>query len=126
MERDGGVVADENPTSLERGVPGQAEVFAVDLCGRRYRNPGVAPGILRRRGWAFNGKEQLARDAPNGQVALYRQFPVPDKSDARGFEGQRGELLHVAEVGALHVRIALGVASFDRDCLDQARDVRVC
>src|SRR6202795_3004110 len=79
VERDGHLVANENAAGLKRRVPGQAEVFTVDLRGRRYRNSRVSPGILRRRGWAFNGKDNLARDAPHGQVALYGQFPVPDK-----------------------------------------------
>src|SRR6266403_958261 len=95
VERNGHLVADENAAGLKRRVPGQAEVFTVDLRGRRYRNPRVSPGILCRRGGAFNGKEYLACDAPNGQVALYGQFSVPDKADARGLQGQRWELLHV-------------------------------
>src|ERR1700687_3780307 len=96
IERDGHLVANQNAAGLERRVPGQAEVFTVDLRGRRYRNSRVSPGILCRRGWAFNGKEHLARDAPNGQVALDGQFPVPDKADARGLEGTRARLLRVA------------------------------
>src|SRR5882762_8489180 len=119
VERDGHLVANENATGLKRRVPGQAEVFTVDLRGCRYCNSRVSPGILCRRGGAFNGKEDLAVDAPNGQVALYGQFSVPDKADARGLQGQRWELLHVEEVGALQVRIALGVACFNRGCLDQ-------
>src|SRR4029077_21233116 len=75
VERDGHLVANENAAGLERRVPGQAEVFTVNLRGRRYRNSRVAPGILCRRGWAFNGKEDLTGDTPNGQVALYGQFP---------------------------------------------------
>src|SRR5712692_283587 len=126
VERDGHLVANENATSLERGVPGQAEVFTVDLCGSRYRNSGIAPRILRWRGWTFNGKDHLASDSANGQVALDGQFSVPSKADARGLEEQRGEFLHVEEVGALQVRIALGVAGFDRGCFNQGLDIRVC
>ena len=65
VERDGHLVANENTAGLKRRVPGQAEVFTVDLRCRRYRNSGGAPGILCRRGWAFNGKEYLACDAPS-------------------------------------------------------------
>src|SRR6267142_5924384 len=72
VERNGHLVANQNATGLKRGVPSQAEVFTVDLRGRRYRNSRVAPGILRRWGWAFNGEYDFARDAPNDQVALYR------------------------------------------------------
>src|SRR3977135_526287 len=98
VERDGHLVANENATGLKRRVPGQAEVFTVDLRARRYRNSGVAPGVLCRWGWAFNGKEDLARDASNGQGALYGEFSVPDKADARRLKGQRGELFHIEEV----------------------------
>src|SRR5882762_8116454 len=66
VERNGHLVANENAAGLKCRVPGQAEVLTVDLSGRRYCNSRVAPGILRRRGWAFNGKEDLARDASNG------------------------------------------------------------
>src|SRR6266568_8340267 len=60
IERNGDFVTNENATGLERRVPGQAEVFAVDLGRSRGRDPGIAPGILRRRGWPFNRKRHLA------------------------------------------------------------------
>jgi hypothetical protein len=34
FERDGNVIADKKAAAFERCVPGQAEVFAADLCGR--------------------------------------------------------------------------------------------
>src|SRR5205814_5522152 len=118
VERDGHFVPDQNATGLKRRVPGQTEVFAVDLCGRGCRNPGTAPRIFRRRGWPVNVKNRLAGYAPNRQVSLDGQFTVPNKADARGLERKRGELLHMEEVGALQVRIALGVAGFDRGRFD--------
>jgi hypothetical protein len=34
VERDGDFIADQKTAALERCIPGQAEVFAADLCGR--------------------------------------------------------------------------------------------
>src|SRR5207237_6923810 len=93
---------------------------------RRYRDSGITPGILQRWRRPFGGKNHLARDAPNGQVALDSQLSVPNKADARGLERRRRELLHVQEVLALQVRVALSIASFDRGCFDQGLDTRVC
>jgi hypothetical protein len=53
-------VTNEDSAGLESGVPGQAEVFLVDLCNRRDRISGVAPGIFRRWSWPFNRKADLA------------------------------------------------------------------
>src|SRR5204863_8790873 len=91
-------------------------IFAIDLCCRRYRNSGIAPRSLGRRGWPFSGKDNLARDAANGQVALDGWLSIADKADGARLEGQRRKLLHVQEVGALQVRVALGVARLDRGC----------
>src|SRR5438128_3452495 len=122
IQGDGHLVANKNATGLKRRVPGQAVIFAVDLCCRRDRNSGIAPRILGRRGWPFSGKDNLARDAANGQVALDSQLSVPNKADARGLERQRRELLHVQEVLALQVRVALSIARLDRGSFDCGLD----
>src|SRR6202162_1235734 len=108
VERDGHLVADENATSFERRVPSQAQVFAIDLCSRRYCHAGIAPRIFRWQRWTFDGEYHLARDASNGEVTLYGDFSVADGADAGRLERERGKLLHVEEVGALQMRIALG------------------
>src|SRR6267154_3655970 len=108
VERDGHLVADENATGFERRVPGQAEVFAIDLCSRRYGHASVAPRIFRRWRWTFDGEYYLACDASNGQAALDGDFSVADRADACRLKRQRGKLLHVDEVGTLQMRIALG------------------
>src|SRR6266480_1908124 len=81
IERNGDLVTNENASSLKRRVPGQAEVFAVDLGRRRGRDPDIAPGILRRRCWPFNCKRHLAGNAPHGQVAVDFQFSFTDNFD---------------------------------------------
>src|SRR5579862_9036280 len=118
IESDGHFVADENAASLECSVPGQAEVFAVDLGRRRNRHTGVAPGILHRWCWAFNCKRCLASNAADGEVALDLEFAIADNLDIGGLERQGRKLLDVQEVCAFQVRVALGFAGFYRSCLD--------
>jgi hypothetical protein len=48
IQIDGNVVTHQNSAGLEGSVPRQTEVLAIDLGGRRDRNPSVPPGIL---GW---------------------------------------------------------------------------
>src|SRR5580693_6374595 len=119
IESDGDLVANENAASLEGSVPGQSEVLAINLRGRRDRNSGVAPWILRRWCGPFNVKADLVGYATNGQIAFDRQFSIPDDADALGFEVQGRKLLHIKEIGALQVRIALFVARMDRGRLDR-------
>src|SRR5438552_4131166 len=126
IERNGDLVTNENAASLKRRVPGQAEVFPVDLGRRRGRDPGIAPGILRWRGWPFKCKGHLAGNAPDGQVAVDLQFSFRDNFDVAGFERQAGKLLNVQEVGALEVRVALRFAGFNRGRFNQCLDARLC
>ena len=114
IESNGDLVSNENSASLEGSVPGQAEVLSVDLCDRRDRNSGVAPGILRRRSRPFNRKADLADNAVDGEVAFDGQLSVPDDADAPGFEVQGRKPLHVKEIGALKVSIALVIARWFR------------
>ncbi len=62
VEGDGHLVTDENTSSLERCVPGEAEVFAVDLCSRREPQAGIAPGILC--GWGRSTVKTTLRVTP--------------------------------------------------------------
>ena len=74
VQGDSHLVVDENAAGFKRRIPGQAEVLAVDLRGRRDRNSRIAPGILRRRSWPFN---------------------VSDQPNACGLERQRRKFLNV-------------------------------
>src|ERR1700722_8733749 len=56
IESDGDLVANENAASLEGSVPGQSEVLAINLRGRRDRNSGVAPWIPSQVVWALRQK----------------------------------------------------------------------
>src|SRR6266513_1573620 len=95
IQCDGHLVADENATGLECRVPGQAEVFAVDLGRRRDRDSDIAPWILLRRRWPFNRERDLAGNAPDCQVAFDLQFYSTGNFYVAGFERQLGKLLDV-------------------------------
>ena len=81
VERDGYFVADQNSSGFKRRIPCQAEVFTVDLRGRRNRHPGIAPGIFRRRSRSFNIENHLTGDAMNGQIALDGRLSIRGKLD---------------------------------------------
>src|SRR5246127_1997234 len=110
IEGDGDLVPNQNAAGLEGGIPGQAEVLPVDLCARRDRNPSVAPGIFRGWSWPFNRKADLVGNATDGQITFHRQFSLAHDVDARRLEVQGRELLHMKEIGALEVSIALVIA----------------
>src|SRR5262245_46263905 len=66
IQSDSYLVANKNAAGFECSVPGQAEVFSVDLGRGRDRYPGIAPGILHWRCWPFNCKRYLAGEAAHG------------------------------------------------------------
>ena len=45
VESDRDLLTNENATRLKNCVPGQAEVFAIDLCARRDHTAGITPRI---------------------------------------------------------------------------------
>jgi hypothetical protein len=45
IQCDRDLFAHHNAAGLKRGVPGQAEILAIDFGGRRYCNASVAPRI---------------------------------------------------------------------------------
>ena len=67
-------------------------------------------GSLAGRAQAFDGKGDGLGDAVDGQVAGDGIVAAAFGLHLGGFEGHRGELFHVEEVGALQVAVALGVA----------------
>jgi len=125
IERNGHVLTNQNAARFERSVPGQAEILSVDLGGSGNRNSRVAPGILGGWRWPFHHKANLVGYAMDGQIAFDRQLSIPDDSDALGFEVQGRKLLHIKEIGALQVRIALFIAGMNGSRLDRGLHTRV-
>jgi MarR family transcriptional regulator, 2-MHQ and catechol-resistance regulon repressor len=125
IESDGHIVTDQNAAGLEGSVPSQAEILSVDLGGRGDGNSCVAPGILRGRRWPFNRKADFLGFAMDGQIAFDRQLSISDNADALGFEVQGRKPLHIKEIGALQVSIALFIAGMNRGHLDRGLNPRV-
>ena len=61
----------------------------------------------------------------DGQIAFDCQLSIPDDADALGFEMQGWKLLHIKEIGALQVRIALFITSMNGGSLDRGLNPRV-
>src|SRR5258705_4091267 len=118
-------VTNENATSFERCIPGQPEVFTVDLCGGRDGYPCATPGILRRRSRSFYIERHLSRDTVKRQVSLDGKFSVLNLFDNRGFERKKLVLFHIEEVRAFQVCIALSITRFERSRLDRDLDARI-
>src|ERR1700730_15460710 len=125
VERDGYLLADQDAAGLQRSVPGQSEVFAVNLRGRRQPYAGVAPGIFGGRSRSLYSEHPVASNAANGQVSRDGQLSIRGALHAGGLEGQGRKLLHMEEVGAFQMRVALGVAGVDRCPVDRGLDTRV-
>src|SRR5690349_23477848 len=62
------LLRDEHATGLEGGVPGEAEVLAVDLRGALEADPDVAEGVLGRAG-LLEDDGQRPGDVADGEVA---------------------------------------------------------
>src|SRR5215831_13858283 len=74
VERDGDLISHQDASGLERRVPGQAKVFAVDLGRGRQPNALVAPRILRRFTRAFHSKGCRTGNPMNRKFSRDRQF----------------------------------------------------
>jgi hypothetical protein len=125
IKGDGDLIADKNAAGFQRGVPSQAEVFAVELGGRRGSQARAAPWILGGRGRSLYRENHMARHVANGQVASDQQFSFVVARDARRLELQHRELLPVKEVLALKMCVTLRLARVDLGRIDRGFDTRV-
>src|SRR6185437_2481437 len=111
------LVPDQHAASLERLVPAQAEILAVDLAGGLEAAAGAAPGIFGDGGGCFDRERDWLGHAMDGEIAGHA-VAIAVRADLRGAEGQGRVLLGVEEVGAAQVRIALRLASVEARGLD--------
>src|SRR6516164_4625782 len=111
VESDCDVLADEDAAGFERSVPVEAEVLATDLCCGRQADACVAPRILARGAWAFDGKGDGLCYAMYGEVACDCVLLLTLLLDGRGLEGHGGKLLNVKEVRTFQMAVALRVSS---------------
>src|ERR1700731_2389442 len=114
IQGDGDFVPDKEATRLERGVPGEAEVFAADPGRCRQPSASVTPGIFACMRGTFDVEYHSSSDGVKGQVARYGQLSIAGAGYSRGFKGQGGELLNVEEIGAFQMAVALLIARINR------------
>src|SRR6267154_2191524 len=124
-KRDGHIIAHKNTPCLQHSVPGQAEIFAVDLRSGREPQARIAPWIFGGRRRSFHAEYHTSSDPANSQVSCDSKVSVASASDSRRLERQLRKLLRVKEVLAFQVRISLGVARVDGGHFDGSLDTRV-
>src|SRR6185437_9615349 len=125
VERDGDIFADEDTARLESGIPGEAEIFAIDFCYSGEPDSRVAPRVFALRRGPFRFESDWARDAMNGKLPGDLQLIVASPLDAARTERQSGKLFHIEEVRALEVRVALRFACVNRGRVDGSFHARV-
>src|SRR5437016_2299767 len=105
---DAGGLADEDAAGLERHVPGEPEVLAVDLSGGAEADAHVAE-----RGGAATVEVDLEGDglgrAVHGQIAHELPRVAPRRLHAGRCEGDRRVRLDIEEVAAREVRVTITV-----------------
>src|SRR5581483_4676619 len=106
-------VADQEAARLERGVPVQAELLAVDLAADLEARHLLAPRVLAA---PEQGRVEHdgARHAADRQVAVDPGRVGAGRLDPCAGEGDRRILLDVEEVGRSQVAVALLLARVDR------------
>src|SRR5262249_43610441 len=125
VDRDLDLVAHREAAAVERLVPHDAEVLAVDLGGGARAGAGHPHRVLDGRPAALHVEDDLLRDPVQGQVAGHLEAVVPRLLDLLRGEGDGGVLRHVEEVGALQVLVALRLAGVDGGHVDGRLDLRV-
>src|SRR4029079_17657980 len=112
------LIPDEHAAGLQRLVPRQAEVLAIDRRRRRKRGTDVAPRVLRL-AVLFDAKHHLARDAPDCQIADDIDLNARSGLYALADEPQFGMLRDVKEVRRLEMAIAVRHACLDARGVDR-------
>src|SRR5438270_9590144 len=86
VEGDCHVVSDENAAGLKCSVPGEAEIFAVNLGGCRQSNARVAPGIFAFSRGSIHGEYYAAGYSVDTQIAGDCQLPLATPPNGLGLE----------------------------------------
>src|SRR5512146_1500144 len=124
LEVDGDVLADRDAAGHagDRAVERYAEVHAVDVADRGEAHAGAAVRVGTETADLKVEGDGLG-DALQRQVALEHEALL-GRLDAGGDEGHRRVLLHLEEVGAADVSVALLLAGVDRGQVNRGRDTR--
>src|SRR5580692_5227374 len=122
IEGDRHLFSHHDAAGLECRIPRQPKILALDACRRSDPDSSVAPGVLHRSARPLDFKYNIPSHTMDRKVALNRKLIDPRLRDASRFEGQYGELLHVKEVGALEMRVALRLPRVNRGSIDRCLD----
>lgn len=121
LDLDLDLLADQDAAGLQRLVPGQAELLAVDL-GRDREAPDVLAPRVGAGAAVLDGELDRLGDVADGEVTDEGELVTGVADDAGAAEGQRGELLRGEEVFAAQVGVA--VRGTGGDALGLDRDLR--
>src|SRR5215831_2699654 len=126
LDFDADLLADRDAARLERDVPLEAPVLAVDAAAGTDAAAGVAPGILDDGRQRLHVQRHRAGDAADGQVAGHAQVAggAGRGVDPRRTERDRRVVGDVEEVGAAQVVVALRLARVDAARVDADVDAR--
>src|SRR5262249_44638059 len=114
LDRDMNLFAHQDSAGLQRGVPGQAKVLAVNLRRGFEANTSIPPRILARLRRPFHLERDGLSDSMNCQVAGHRVLRLVLLLHIRGLKRDRRILLRIQKVRTLQVRIALGLTGVER------------
>src|SRR5690606_17427289 len=121
LDLDGDLLADQYATGLERLVPGEAEVLAVDLGLGREAEDVLAPRVG---GGAaeLDVEGDLLGHVPDGEVTDDLELVAGVLGDPLAPEGDLRELVGREEVVAPEVSVAVGDPGVDARGLDDGLD----
>src|SRR5262249_15427864 len=111
------LVADEDPAGLERLIPVQTEVLAIDGRAPGQARALPAPGIPGAAA-VLDLEHDRAGDAMGGQLTLHLEALLAQRLDLRALERDVRILFDVQEVGRLEVPFALGLLGLDAGGVD--------
>src|SRR5579862_5777103 len=117
-------VSHYKPATLEHGIPGQAEVFALDPRTGAGAKPQPSFRILNLRCDGIHVKCYLTGDAADGQVSGDLVAVQSGRNDLRGCEGYLRIPAYVQEVMTFEVAVALGLAGINARGVDRRLHVR--
>ena len=118
------LLGDEDAAGLERGVPGQAPVLAVDGGATLEADAQVAERVLGGTGLLEDDRDGLG-DVLDGQVAGDRPSRSPSRSTEVEEKRDLREVLGVEEVAGLEVAVAVRDAGLDAGDVDGQLDLGV-
>ncbi len=122
VDHDGDFVADHHAAAIQRAVPGEAPVLAVNRRAGGRSHVQIPPLILDCLRGALDRERDFLRRPVHRQVADQLELARSAGFDAFRLEGQRRVLLHVEEIRAFQVLVTIFHARVDGGGVDGCLD----